>query len=370
MTYLRHQQFNRGRRGALLRQGVAGMEVDPRHAQWQLAGATAVSIGAAGFIAVLIAVGTNPKLDLLATATVERALLVSDFLAVTGAYAVLGPIWNLPLPGPRQVEHRSAWWYAAPVGLLLLSEFAIWRFESTRKSASTVPSAVDVWHALAGWPAYVAFLLVILILYWVTARKIAARIRSVAPLESALNLAVETGKEVVQENGQLRDENATLQKDVDTLGRERGAARAQLDAVQRELAEAPSRTDMEKLLQERDDLQRECDASKASQSLLTEIESWLGVRSGSRPAAPETITTAHDVHLALPARRYDSRTVAIYKEVYESRVRDRLPRALEHGRARDDIIETVIAGSPETPSDIQRIVNYLRYLESGSTERK
>jgi hypothetical protein len=188
-----------------------------------------------------------------------------------------------------------------------------------------------------------------------------------------------------------RDE---AQKQLGTYQKERDEAKAQAaDAMQQ-------RDDCSAALKvawkERDGALAEADSFRTTASLLTEIESWLGFRIKSRPEPePEPQTVHGYMSKTRHTKRHDEETLKEYGEKYAARVRDEFARALAQigqaitgsaattqtaqtvsatglvlvNRARDVDTESLITESPITPLDIQRIVDYIRYLKTGSRER-
>lgn len=217
-----------------------------------------------------------------------------------------------------------------------------------------------------------------------------------------------------------KQQRDAAQQQRDAAQQQRGEALDQLNAVQHQLAEAPDRATMDKVLRERDlarsaeaaakselfakeieklipppesfagtalsilqpnplreqvdQLTRQLDSAcseiaslKASHSLLTEIESWLDFRFESRPPKPSTTGSAENhVMQALPFGRHEAETAATFIEKYASRLSDAYNAAVLKGRARDSDIDAEIAAGVQGAEGIRRYVEYVRYLETGA----
>jgi hypothetical protein len=150
-----------------------------------------------------------------------------------------------------------------------------------------LPPALVV--AVAAVLAFVAALAALLLIHWVMRDKSASATPSAAlPVDAPTAVpentdqtnelkaaVVELNEKVYQASlalNSMRDERDELKAVVQELTRQRDQLQSEWKAVHRELAEAPSRAAMEKLVQERDDARREVTELRAFPQFVTTIQ--------------------------------------------------------------------------------------------------
>ena len=114
-------------------------------------------IGAPGILGLIYVQLTNPQLHIFANPWVAVLLAILAVMAAIGFYWMLGPLWNLPLPGtPRGMVTRPRAWNLLPWAVILASWAAIvFVWLSARSIAISVPTFAEVFRG-AAIPALVA----------------------------------------------------------------------------------------------------------------------------------------------------------------------------------------------------------------------
>jgi hypothetical protein len=185
------------------------MRDDPRTGRLQAAGAACFVAGVGGIGLAVFTGVTNPTLNVLANTNAEVFLLALWALTIWGGYAMAGLVFSPPLPGLGGAEKpRSAWWLGLPIVVLIIGFEEIIRRSWLARQSNATPSFSQIVSGLGTWPFYVAFLVVLIFLYWLFMRKIAGPMMTTHGTTQAIVSGLKTQLEQEQQkNRELRTES-------------------------------------------------------------------------------------------------------------------------------------------------------------------